>query len=66
MGQDMNTTNITNITNGVITRITVVHQSHFSPGLLILALVAVALIVYGLRALFWSKDAKDTHRPPTA
>jgi hypothetical protein len=49
------TTTVTNITNGVITRITTVHHSHFSPGLLILALVAAALIAYGLRAVFWNK-----------
>lgn len=63
----MNTTTIlTNATNGIITRVTVVHQSHFTPGLLILAVLAVGLIVYGLRGLFWNKDSKDNNQPPTA
>lgn len=59
------TTTITNATNGVITRITVIHHSHFRPGLLILALLAVVLIAFGLRGLFWDKGSKrEVQRTP--
>ncbi len=48
---------ITNAATGAITRITVIHHVHFHPGLFLLAMVATALIVAGLRMLFWTKDS---------
>jgi hypothetical protein len=55
----MNTTVIatTNAATGAITRITIVHQHHFHYGLLILALLAVAMICWGLRLIFWNKNS---------
>jgi hypothetical protein len=48
---------ITNPATGAITRITVIHHVHFHWGLFLLAIVATALIVAGLRMLFWTKDS---------
>jgi endoglucanase Acf2 len=55
----MNTTVIatTNPATGTITTITIVHQHHFHYGWFVLAVLAVALICSGLRALFWNKDS---------
>jgi len=41
----------------MITRTTVFSHTHFHYGLVLLAIGASALIVYGLRMLFWSKDS---------
>ena len=53
----MNTTVIatTNPATGTITTITVIHHYHY--GWLILAIVAMALVCAGLRALFWNKNS---------
>jgi hypothetical protein len=53
----MNTTVITttNPATGAITTTTVIHHFHY--WLFILAILAVALICSGLRALFWNKDS---------
>jgi len=45
----------TNPATGTITETTIIHHSHY--GWLILAIAAVALISWGLRALFWNKDS---------
>jgi hypothetical protein len=53
----MNTTVITttNPATGTITTTTIIHHFHY--WLFILAILAVALICSGLRALFWNKDS---------
>ncbi len=53
----MNTTVIatTNPATGTITTTTVIHHFHY--WLFILAILAVALVCSGLRALFWNKDS---------
>ncbi len=55
----MNTTVIatTNSVTGTITQTIIIHQHHFHYGWLLLALLALALISSGLRALFWNKDS---------
>jgi endoglucanase Acf2 len=53
----MNTTVIaaTNPATGTITTTTIIHHFHY--GWLILAVLAMALICSGLRAIFWNKDS---------
>jgi hypothetical protein len=51
------TTTITNETNGVITRITVINAGHFNYHWLILAMVASGLLAWALRKVFWGEDS---------
>jgi hypothetical protein len=53
----MNTTvmTTTNSVTGVITTTTVIHHYHY--GWLVLAILAMALVCAGLRAIFWNKDS---------
>ena len=51
------TVSITNAATGAITQVTVIQHSRFHTGLFLLAMVALALIIAGLRMLFWSKDS---------
>jgi len=55
----MNTTVIidTNPVTGTITTTTIIHHDNFHYGWLLLALLALALIGSGLRAMFWTKDS---------
>jgi hypothetical protein len=50
-------TTATNPATGVITTTTIMHPDHFHYGLLALALLALALICSGLRAIFWNKNS---------
>jgi hypothetical protein len=47
----------TNSATGVITTTTIISHPHFHYGPLLLALVALALIGSGLRAIFWNKSS---------
>ena len=47
----------TNPATGVITTTTILHPNHFHYGWLLLALLALALICSGLRAIFWNKNS---------
>jgi hypothetical protein len=53
----MNTTTITDETNGVITRVTVIHQDYFNYRWLTVAILVAALLAWGLRKVFWAKDS---------
>jgi hypothetical protein len=53
----MNSTVITDETNGVITRVTVLHHDYFNYRWLILAMLVAALLAWGLRKIFWQKDS---------
>jgi hypothetical protein len=53
----MNSTVTTEETNGVITRITVIHHDFFNYRWLLVALVATAFLAWGLRKMFWQKDS---------
>jgi hypothetical protein len=44
-------------TTGVIVRTTMLHADHFDYSWLLLALLASALIAWGLRKVFWDKDS---------
>jgi hypothetical protein len=48
-------TSITNPAAGTITTVTVIHHYHY--GWLVLAILAMAFLCAGLRALFWNKDS---------
>ncbi len=50
-------TSTTNPATGVITTTTILHPNHFHYGWLLLALLALALICSGLRAIFWNKNS---------
>ncbi|HXD00244.1 MAG TPA: hypothetical protein VN048_12960 [Verrucomicrobiae bacterium] len=53
----MNTTTITDETNGVITRVTTIHHDYFNYHWLILGVVAFGLLAWALRKIFWEKDS---------
>jgi hypothetical protein len=53
----MNTTTTLDVTNGVITRMTVFHNHYFNYRWLLVALVAFALLAWALRKMFWVKDS---------
>jgi hypothetical protein len=48
------TTIITNATNGAITRITTIQHAQVNYGMIMAALLAIAFITLGLRAMFKS------------
>jgi hypothetical protein len=52
----VNTTVLTNA-NGTITRITVIHEHSFRYGWLAVAFIVLALLAWGLRAIFWNSDS---------
>jgi hypothetical protein len=44
-------------TNGVITRVTVVHHDYFNYRSLLVAMFLAALLAWALRKAFWEKDS---------
>jgi hypothetical protein len=59
MGREMSSTSttVTEGTNIIVVRTTVIHQEYFHYSWLLLALAGAAFVAWGLRLLFWCKDS---------
>ncbi len=54
---EMNATTITNEAGGVIVKTTTVSRDYWNYPWLIVAVLVFALLAWGLRKIFWSKDS---------